>query len=142
MDDVKLLDDVDWQQVGVDVDHAGIIKVESCKHLCQHLLASLGEWVMMRLEVNNDLGKGWVEGETVHAVWVGAEEESWMLEEAEAEVEAVELIGKLWIHRSSKRGLVGSRERQCADVEDGKQHTQQRWSMSVQVDNEEEDAVH
>lgn len=76
----------------------------------------------------------------MRAVWAGAEEESWMLEEAE--VEAVELIGKLWIHRSSKRGLVGSRERQCADVEDGKQHTQQRWSMSVQVDNEEEDAVH
>lgn len=68
--------------------------------------------MMVRLEVLKHIHIGWDEQQVVSALRAGAEEESRMLEETEAE--AAKLVGNLGINWSSKSSLVGSREQQSA----------------------------
>jgi len=72
--------------------------------------------MMVRLEVLKHIHIGWDERQVVSALRAGAEEESRMLEETEAE--AAKLVGNLGINWSSKSSLVGSREQQSAVVDD------------------------
>lgn len=68
--------------------------------------------MMVRLEVLKHIHIGSDERQVVSALRAGAEEESTMLEETEAE--AAKLVGNLGINWSSKSSLVGSREQQSA----------------------------
>jgi len=69
---IKLLDNVDREQVIVDGGSSRTGQVESTKRLLQQLDTSLGERVVVRLEVLRHLGIGWDQREMVGAVGVGA----------------------------------------------------------------------